>query len=929
MTRYNAPEVHGQLRATSLLTLLGVALAVPGSGPAYAQNGSPAVAEKRVDVDGDGALDLVRIDNPAAVSVLFTRPAGQQIAPIWKPFAAAVGTPVAGRIAVGTGKAFSGRTVIVAEVEFAGTGRRGPLRGRAARTGQAMVLAFTAGSSKADKLWEGSIGAQGRDGEYRIRVEAAPFGLVRYQERSDVRRCDRQPAYLFPQGFDYKRRKFRNIASPVRIPASAPTIVATPAAPGQGAQPGGRASGPIAATPAVAFRSKSVSAQAYAEHAGMLTPPRELDDGDPQTIWSEHTGGNGRGLFITLTSPMDAPEIVALRFIPGDASSRTAFAQKNRLRRLGLIVGGKHAFWISIPSDPARSRTPLAPLFATLPEGISGRCVTVVLDDVYSGRGARSKRSGETSISDLAVITDLDLSQGGPESLLIQRVVAGGAGADASARMLQRRGGNAVAAIVDALDGTGEVGGVDGELAPDAALRLRRVLARLGDPAAAGQLAIGLGAANISVADARVFRSALTRMGRAAVAALATVLQDAQAEPAGRQASARVLAEIADTGARDALIAACGQGGRNLRKEIAVGLGRRVTTDLDALMTAAEAAAARTARACEADLWRAVGLMAARAPSATQGPAARRLATRLQSGRLLGAPEDYELSYRLFDAVGRLPTDTAVTAVTDAIATLVGQDGAQSRGLRRVAAGALAGNSHVGARSALITLAGDRDPGTRAVAVAALGPRPDADARSDRVVIERLGRDRWPGIRKAAASALGHRCEKATSAQTALNQAVDGDRNIDVQRESLSALVECRAPGIGTRLIAVAGDGKRREKLRSKALSLVPQLADPALVKPLIRLFGKLRQAAWSKESAVRLASAAAVAMGRTGSADVVAPLLRAARESSFPEIQAAAVTGLGEICPPKARRLFADLLGSDQRAVLIAARAAYNRCRR
>lgn len=918
----NAPLSRWRVRLlASFASVACAALTLPS--PGWAQS-APPVVDKRVDLDGDGAPDSVRIDNPPSVSITFARSTDTPAPSIWKPFAAAAGTPVGGQITVGSGAKFAGKTIVVATVEFAGRQRRGPLRGRSARTGQAMILALS--GTQVDKLWEGPIGAQGRDGEYRISIEASPFGLIRYQERADVRRCDSRPAYLFPQGFDYRRRQFRNIASPLAIPTGAPTIRATSTAPGQTrAAIAGSGASPIATVPAVAFRSQSASAQAYADHAGLLAPPRELDDGDPSTVWREHTGGNGRGLFITLTSPSDNPEIAALRFTPGDGSSRRAFADHNRLRRLGLVIGTEHAFWIDIPTDPLGAGEPRAPLYATLPQGIRGRCVTVVVADVYPGRAARTRRSGETAISDLAVITDLDLAQGGPESVLVQRVIAGGAAGDSAARMLQSRGQGAATAIVSALDSTGQ----GGDIPPAAALRLRRVLARLGHAVAASQLASGLAATELSKSDRRDFSAALLRMGEPAIAALSAALRDPNGDAKGRVANAQVLASMPDDRARDALIAACGEGDRALRKAVAVGLGTRSVSDLQALLEAIDDAATRGARGREADLWRAVGLMARRAPAQQLSTAGSRLAARLSAGPQGGGADDYELSYRLLDAAGSLATDDTVGAVAKTLSQLASQDDAHSRGLRRVAAAALARNRHERVHPVLIGLANDSDPGVRMEAVSALGPRADADVNSDRALVHNLASDRWPRVRRLAANALSHRCGQVAEARTALDAAIDRDASIDVQREALTSLVGCRAPAVGARLIAVASDRKRAEKLRSHAISLVPNLGDPALVKPLIDLFRTLRERAWSEAIAVRLASAAAVAMGRTGSDQVVAPLMRAAREASFPEIQAAAITGLGEMCPPKARKLFVTLLGSDQRAVLVAARAAHNQCKR
>lgn len=83
---------------------LAAALAIvwPGGQTAVAQNAP--VAEWKIDIDGDGAFDTVRIDNPPAVTIVLSRPASSPAAPIWKPFTAALGTPVSGTISAGSGR---------------------------------------------------------------------------------------------------------------------------------------------------------------------------------------------------------------------------------------------------------------------------------------------------------------------------------------------------------------------------------------------------------------------------------------------------------------------------------------------------------------------------------------------------------------------------------------------------------------------------------------------------------------------------------------------------------------------------------------------------------------------------------------------------------------------------------------------------------
>ena len=58
------------MTAPTRLALAALATCLVSTSPALGQTpAAPPLAETRVDLDGDGALDAVRIDQPAAVSV--------------------------------------------------------------------------------------------------------------------------------------------------------------------------------------------------------------------------------------------------------------------------------------------------------------------------------------------------------------------------------------------------------------------------------------------------------------------------------------------------------------------------------------------------------------------------------------------------------------------------------------------------------------------------------------------------------------------------------------------------------------------------------------------------------------------------------------------------------------------------------------------
>ncbi|ACY14512.1 HEAT repeat domain-containing protein [Haliangium ochraceum] len=883
--------------AASLCVFASALLSLPGSAQAQARaqdavRPAPALTAA-LDIDGDGARDRVWVTAEGVVHVARAR------GPAWHTrLADGPGAALALDAQLDASPAHGGRRVLVLRVRFE-------------RGARALALAWQSGALR--ELWQGPVGPQGADAEYALRVEATPRGLLRYQTRSDVVRCDGRPAYLHPQAWDYRSGRFRAVYNQPRVPADAPVLRAS-SEPPAGAAAGSRTS----------FRSRSASTQAGAGHAGALAAPRELDDRDPATAWREGLGGDGRGEFVTSTTIDPDAALAVIGLIPGDAASPERFRRANRVRRAGLLVGEGRAFWLEIPSDPARSGQPVDTVYwARLPEPVPARCVTLVLERVYPGSAAGAARTGETAIAELYLLTTLDLADGGGEAALVERVLAGGDEGRSAARLLARRGAAAVAAVRAALDGDG-----DGDaLTAEQRLRLRLVLSDVRDPAVAEELVAGLASPAASEAERADFERALRALGGDAVAALASLLGDDAAAESARASAAATLGDIAAPAAGDALLAAAGHGPATLRRGVARALGQRPDAG-PALAARLVDEAARAEAEGEigraADLWRALGVWARRAQPAARADAVAALTARL------GSAAEYELAYRLFAAAGPL-SETGLTSALRAALSALPADSAHSDALRRIAAAALAENASGEAHAALLGLLGDRDPGVRRAAADALARRDDADGDSDRALVRVLAADAWPGIRHLAAAALGTRCGAGGPVADALDRAVDDDAATEVRRGALAALVHCRAPGIGARLLAVAGEREQPTEVRLRAINLMSEVladdGDAALTAGLLSLFRSLREQAWSDERALRLAAAAAVVLGGTGEPAAVDALLAAARDPAFPELQSAAITGLGHTCPAQARPIFESAADSVQRTVLIAAREALRRC--
>lgn len=914
----------------ALLALTRLAAAQPAPAAQAAQAAQILVTETSFDVDGDGAADRIRIEQPGVVHIALAR--GRALR---ERIDAPPGTLRHATVSADAGPAYGDRRVVVVTATFAtgpavpataspdaelpgpgagaGPAADAPLPVPGARRGERSVALVLAWQERAlTRLWQGPVGWRG-DGEHSVHVAITPLGLLRYQARAEVARCDGQPVYLYPEAWDFRSGSFRPVYNAPRLPADAPVLTAAPDPPSNAGNAGN--TGDAAAS---SFRTRAASAQAGAASAGDLVPPRELDDRDPGTVWRETLGGNGRGEIITLSTTLPQAAVAAVRIVPGDAGSAERFRRANRLHRVGLLVGKERAFWVDFPTDPARAQKPVdTAWWVILPAPVPAQCVTLVLDSVYPGTAASSPRTGDTVIAELAVLTTLDLAPEGAEAALIDRVRAGGAAGRSAARLLAQRGPAAVAAVRRALE--------PGTLTDAERLRLRLVLAEIGDPATAPELAEGLADERASAAERRDFLRALVRLGSDAVPALAAVLVDEKAALPGRTSAARALGEITAPAARDALIAAGGRGPRSLRRTVALALGHRDPGDLDALLAAlaeAERAPERPERAREADLWRAVGLLVRRAAAEDRARAMAAMLARLASA------SGYELLGRLLGAAGPLGDPALLDAVASALARLPAAE-PESKALHRIAAVALADSPLPAARGLLVDLLRAADPGVRRAAADALGRRSDADAASDQALITRLREDTWPRIRHLAAAALATRCGAAPAPAQALTAAITTDASVDVRRGALTALVTCRAPGIGALLLQTADSAKQPTPVRQRAITLVAVLGDRSLAPALVKLFGSLRGRAWSDAQALRLATAAAVTLGRLGDPAAVPPLLAAARDPAFPELQAAAITGLAEMCPRQALSVFERARDSVQRSVSIAARSASRRCAR
>ncbi len=764
-----------------------------------------------------------------------------------------------------------GRTLLVVEQKRSRTDREATIfeYRRNGATGVAAVVAST------------KLGGVGLDAEYQVELAATATGLYRYQTRADIRRCDGTPTYLYAEGLDGS--KFKRVSRlPDQLPASVPSLPAR-----------------IDTAPAVApllVHAKAASLQPGVADAGGLSIPHELDDGKLETVWREELSkSSGEGQFFTFEPRLAGVQARQLRIVPGNPTSAATMKAANRPRTLALVTPS-NAWRVELPdaaSDPLRSA-----YVVDLPKGIE--CLTIILESTYG------PSPGATAIAELEVFADGERA-GGAEAMLARIVAEGKDGAIGAASVLARRGVAGAAAIDAELGKT-----TDGV----ARRRLIAVLVKIQDPAASASLTRAATEGWVTGRELLDLIAALARNG---------LVQE--------------LHDLAGNGgiALDARIAAVGRLGPG-SKELPLlvdlaGTGpaelRRAVIDRLSLAPAevlGEAAIHNTDAPASGDLWRALTRHARIETSARAGALAALLAA-------LPSATDYERRYRIVDGIATLGDAAALRGLEAMLRGL--PPGAQTSALRQVAVHAIGYAPRPESVKLVLAFSQDPDPGVRIAVLSALAgaetdagdPWHTADGPDgiDRVIINALATDSWPEIRRRAASTLGARCQRPGPAR-ALGDAVARDNQIDVRVDSLTALVQCRASGIGQLLATTWDDSKSPIELRTQAVGLAVALGDPKLGTKLVGTFTRWRGAAIESAEALALAQRAAAAIAMLDAPGAAAALVAALDDAAFPEIVTAAALALGELgpkCPASAKTKLEAIARTDEQAAVAAKRAA------
>ncbi|MCP4444188.1 MAG: hypothetical protein GY811_02435 [Myxococcales bacterium] len=862
----------------ALWSAAAMALQVVAAHPAHSQRPTAKVTS-RADVNGDSRADEVRIDVDGSITVHIV---GDESAGAWTPLAAS-GKVVGGSIHIDRTLA-PGRTVILATSNL---GRRG---GRSFT--EAVALAWSPG--KLETLWRGKLGSQGPDGGSKLSIELGQYGLIKYASRIGVSRCDGETAHLDAERYDFATGRFRPARQALRMGAAdtRPTLVASKSRPEfipEGSRP-------------FWFRAQGASSSGTAANAAELVPPAAVADGNDATAWTENKGGVGVGEFVTLRSSLGEVNVKALRLFLGHGSAQRDF---NRPKRLGLILGDSELFWIDIPKDPR------VPQWIVLPKPVASACVTLVLDKVYPQRAL-----AQTAISEITIYSEEELDPKRAATLLAKRIAKGKSRADTN-RLLARLGPSASDALLSEISKAQRSGDPDMHRQMT---NLRLALASI--PEAPVEVVAGLADDALRPVQHSVFSQALLSMQGNSIAPLTQGLLDSGLSAHATSRIASVLADMPQPQAALALLGATGNGNQPTRSAVIKALAQRP----DAWQHLPAALSPQNTATKEADLFRAMGLAAAQYSATSEERAA--LATEVASAASNARGLGYEERYRILTAAGLLGGSKNADALISQIDLLGDREDAEGIALLRRAVTSLAkvtgaeGTALKGrARAVLLSSLGHKDPGVRLALLSSL----EASAAPEGSIERRLREDSWPEVRRSAAAALSTRCDDASA--VALTKASLEDANTKVARSAFGGFLRCDSAGrfdLALQLVNLEG---RPLELRLHAARVLGELASESQATLVIQRFSKARRRALGDRKSGKLASALSRSLADLGGPRAVRALESSAADPAFPQLQSAAISALGTLCPASSRQLFQRLRQSHEGNVAAAATRAARQC--
>lgn len=687
---------------------------------------------------------------------------------------------------------------------------------------QALVAAPVDGSDKPLALWSAASPEP-------VPVDSVPVGdlivttpsadgsvqVVVGDTRDDIQLCGRRsllmPRVLDPADMRLKHVKMQQLPAQEREQAEKITAE--------------RAPGPFVSMAHLLAARGASSA---------LGAPSNLTDNDPETVWSEGRGAEGRGEFVTMRAPSGVPLTeIGLTIRP----SRAQVPQGAAPRSLWLATDNR-LLLVTLPEDAWKN--PGAAYVVRFKEPVQTGCVALVLEDAFDqGKDAR------VTIAEVAARSAFDST---PLPSVVAALAGGGERAQAAAAVLLRAGSEAKQAVIDRyaeLDDAGRLLAMD-------------VLDGAKCEQSAPLFASQLGSA--SQAEREHARDRIHRCARHAAPALEEVVQLGAGCAPGYRDEALCKTTSRSPGVLDAYRLAAADELASVAPALAV---KHLTPYLSSPDTATRQKAlslvARTSARSEGVA--AIGEQLAK--PGLQAPAALDLlrvaqenvgAIRAQAGQafavLSSADNDLPTRYLLLGPAARLAQAGDVRGTRYLYDSMLHD----REPMVRTRAAELA--KGIDALTPVLMTAME-DPHVRVRDAAAKSLQ--GVEQAEPYLVRRLRIDDWPMVRADAARALGQ-AGASRQADDALALAL-GDEAALVRAEAASALGNRGASVHAERIRKLASDQDEQTTVRLAAVRALGQMCDAKAVD-LLTDMAQLASIPYAPESANGLGTAAIAALG-------------------------------------------------------------------
>jgi HEAT repeat protein len=758
-------------------------------------------------------------------------------------------------------------------------------------------------------IWSGATGPRGRDGEYSVHLKVGPKWILTYQALPSLIRCDERQPRLFLKAYDFNAGRMRPIAPTPRA-KNLPVVGASTQRPSGVASPAGLSS--------LRFQFASTRLGDGGESLS-LSPPHELQDGDPDTAWVEGKGGVGVGEFLEARGMKTPYKIVGMRLIPGHAESPETFNRHNRLRSFVLRLGPKKGYLVEIGTDPvATGKEPATVYWAMFPKPVTARCATLIIRSAYKSEDPpKTSPGGRTAISEIAFLTELDLEGG--ISRLLRDMDRGVVSRDTASQILRSLGRKGASRLRKAMGKATRAG--------------RQLLVEVlyeSDPSGSAPALVD----SLPGLPGQLQRRVLARLASLKEPPVRRMAKLLDRDEISVRLKGRVIEALGEIGSKEAarlLAARLGKGPASLRTRVVDGLAdspvRALSTDSLLRWEAETPARAKADR-----IW-AAGLRAAKYPELKKKTAARLLSEWPKAA-------SFEVRFRILQALGRCfspaeTVDTPASFVGEAVSLLgrVSRDDEEEL-LRWAAVKALSRSRAPGAADLLAAAASDSDPRVRVEAITAMAAR--KHERAGRLSLSCALTDPWSWARLECFRSVAALCPQGGGKQLA--KAVEMKAGVSL-RVILHTMTECRYPEVRPVLRKLLKDYEKKPALAGFAARRLVELGVSDHVEMMMAVARKLAPTAPTRsrkeklvlellraltelvEGPAKLSSDAVERAGRLAS--------EVAGEARSPSIKVEAVRLLAAVCPPSAPATLRSLVERGSGEVRREAARALRRCPR